>query len=96
MVRKAPAVDMKKLARIGAAARLKELQDDIAALKQAFPGLRVLSVDVIEAPDGTEVEVERVAREVADGRRRRKPLTAAQKKAVSDRMRKYWAVRKGQ
>jgi hypothetical protein len=72
MVRKAPAVDMKKLARIGAAARLKELQDEIAALKQAFPGLRVLSVDVIEAPDGTDVEVERVAREVADGRRRRR------------------------
>ena len=95
-MKKATGVDLKKLARIGAAARLAELQREIAALKRAFPGLKVLSVDVIEAPDGAEAVAERVARRVATKKGRKRPMTAAERAAVSDRMKKYWAERRKQ
>jgi hypothetical protein len=88
-------VDLKKLARVGAAARLAELQREIDALKRAFPGLRIQSVDVVEAPEPAAVEAARVARKVAR-RGRRKPMGAAERKAVSERMKKYWAERRKQ
>jgi cob(I)alamin adenosyltransferase len=93
MARTPAGVDLKKLARIGASARLAELEREIAALKRAFPGLKVLSVDVVEGPASVAAEAEQVARKVAR-RGRRKPMTAAERKAVSERMRKYWAERK--
>lgn len=93
-MKKASGVDLKKLARIGAAARLAELQREIVALKRAFPGLKVLSVDVVEAPAGAAAAAERVARRVAAKRGRKRPMTAAERAAVSDRMKKYWAERR--
>lgn len=95
MAKSEPRIDLKKLARIGAAARLAELEREIAALKRAFPGLRVLSVDVIEAPLAETAAAERMARKAASGRRR-KPMSSTERKAVSERMKKYWAERRKQ
>lgn len=95
MAKSEPGVDLKKLARVGAAARLAELEREIAALKRVFPGLRVVSADVIEAPVSEAAAAERLARRAA-ARRRRKPMTSTERKAVSDRMKKYWAERRKQ
>jgi hypothetical protein len=97
-------VDLKSLARIGAATRLAELEREIAALRRVFPGLRVLSVDVVEARD-PRASAEKVAKKGArkapkqaasknPRRGRQTPMTAAEKKAVSDRMKSYWAARR--
>ena len=71
---------MQQLARLGAKARLAELRIEEAAIRRAFPDL----VRGVRAP-GTAP---------AAPKRRRKGMSAAARKAVSVRMRKYWAGRK--
>jgi hypothetical protein len=75
--------DLKELARRGAEARVAELTAELAAIHRAFPGLRVRRGDGVAAPAAK-----------ARRRRRRKPMTSEQKKAVSVRMKKYWAARR--
>jgi hypothetical protein len=78
---------LRRLARLGAVARLEQLRQEEAAIRTEFPelfgrGRRTAAV---------------AAEKPARGRKRarnRKPMTAAQKKAVSERMRKYWAERR--
>lgn len=67
------------LARIGAEARRKELQDELNQLNSFLTGKRAARVAAAVA---------------APARRNRKPMTAAQRKAVSLRMKTYWANRK--
>ena len=81
------AKEVGRLARIGAAARLAELQAEISALRRAFPGLKA-------APVSAGVPDLSAAPKPARKARRRRAMTAAEKKAVSDRMKKYWADRK--
>lgn len=71
-------IDLKDLARRGASLRVAEIQQELAALNRAFPG-----VARPERSSGT-----------ATTGRGRKPMTAAQRKAVGERMRKYWAARR--
>ncbi len=79
-------IDMKALARAGAEARITELQAEIAELQRAFPGTG-------GARRGRKPASE-AAEPAAKKRRKRPAMTAAQKKAVSDRMRKYWSERR--
>jgi hypothetical protein len=79
-------LDVNKYARIGAEARAAELSAELAAIYRAFPGLRARGGRAAATDAGTAGETR--------ARRRRKPMTAAQKKAVSIRMRKYWAGRR--
>jgi hypothetical protein len=72
-------VDMKEYARRGAQARVEELTQELAAIYRAFPDLRRGGASAT-AGAGTV--------------RRRKPMSAAQKKEVSRRMKKYWADRR--
>jgi hypothetical protein len=70
--------DLKAYARQGAAARLAELNAELAAIYRVFPDLR----------GGVKAS--------ATGRkRRRRGMSAAQKAAVSKRMKAYWATRRG-
>jgi hypothetical protein len=71
--------DLKDLARRGAEARVAELTQELTAIYRAFPGLRRGGTTAASA-----------ARPV----RRRKPMSASQKKEVSRRMKKYWAERR--
>jgi hypothetical protein len=71
--------DLKGYARVGAEKRVSELNAELAEIYRAFPDLR--SGRSVKTASG-------------GGRRHRKPMTAAQKKAVSVRMRKYWAARR--
>ena len=73
--------DVNRYARLGAEARAAELGAELAEIYRAFPGLRAKSGGAAGAAGAVTV-------------RRRKPMTAAQKKAVSIRMKKYWASRR--
>jgi hypothetical protein len=80
-------IDMKDFARAGAQVRLAELTAEMTAIYRAFPGL-----------DGSKPREPRIVAE-GDGEqqaptRRRKRMSAAQKKAVGERMKKYWAARR--
>ena len=78
-----PTFDLKAYARRGAEARVAELTAELNEIYKAFPDLRRgLARSFVSTTD-------------AGGRRRkRKPMSAAQKAAVSKRMRKYWAARR--
>jgi hypothetical protein len=75
------ALNRKELERLGAQARLTELQGEIAAIRRAFPGLG-------RGPG------RQPAAESAPRRRRRSRMSAANRRAVSIRMKKYWAERR--
>jgi hypothetical protein len=80
--------DILTWARRGAEARWNELQTEAAALLKAFPDLTTISRTARRTIS---------ARGVADAlepKRKRSKMTAAQKKAVSARMKKYWAERR--
>jgi hypothetical protein len=74
-------VELHRLARLGAKSRLEELKQEEAAIRRAFPGL-VGGRGRQSAGTG------------AAPRRRRKGMSAAARKAVSERMKKYWAARR--
>ena len=73
---------LRRLARLGAMARLEQLRQEEAAIRSEFPELFGRGRRR-EARDG----------QAAAGRRRR-AMSAAARKAVSVRMRKYWAERR--
>ena len=72
--------ELYRLARFGAEARLRALEDERAQILRTFPGLRA---------GGTQV-----ATAAAAPVRRRRQMSAAERKSVSARMKKYWAERR--
>jgi hypothetical protein len=74
-----------RLARLGAQARLEELRREEAAIRQAFPDLF-----------GRRGPRRRSAQPGGEAPRRRRPshMSAAARRAVSERMKKYWAERR--
>jgi hypothetical protein len=87
----ATGVDMRDLARAGAEARLAALRAEEAALLAAFPGLRATSSRRPAPPASSKSPSPRRAR-----RGRRRAMSAAQRKAVGERMRAYWAARRAE
>ena len=84
--------DLKSYARRGAEVRLRELAEEAKHLFNVFPDLSA-SFDEDELP--LNFILRKGARKSAAGvRRRRRKMTAAQRKAVGERMRKYWASRR--
>jgi hypothetical protein len=77
-----------ELARHGAAARIKEIKAEIASIGKVFPHLRFGAAVSPAMPDPVE-EGNRSA-----GPRRRPRMSAAARKAVSVRMKKYWAAKR--
>ena len=77
-----------RFARLGAVARLAEIEQERQAILREFPDLRRARPDASEAaaPAATTTRGTRGARSA---------MSAAQRKAVSERMRKYWAARRG-
>ena len=77
---------LRRLARLGAIARLAQLREEEAAIRAEFPELfgraqRAVGKAEASAP-------------AAVPSRRRPRMSAAARKAVSERMRKYWAERR--
>ncbi len=75
--------ELHRLARVGAQARLEELAHERALILKAFPGLEAGLPLSFPADAGQR-----------PARARRRRMSAAQRKAVSLRMRKYWAARR--
>lgn len=88
-------IDMKALARAGAEARIRELREEIADIEQAFPELRGGSARRVAVKRGQQRPGE-AASEGPVRTRKRRGMSAAQRKAVGERMKKYWAERKKQ
>jgi hypothetical protein len=79
------AEQLRRLARLGAMARLEQIRAEEAAIRAEFPELFGRGSRREAAPGGDGAPA-------AKGRRRRRPaMSAAGRKAVSERMRKYWA-----
>jgi hypothetical protein len=70
--------------------RLEELRQEEAAIRAVFPDLfgrgRRRGMSAVASDEGTT--------QTAPRRRRRGGMSAAQRKAVSERMKKYWAARR--
>ena len=79
MARETNMAKLRQYAVVGARQRLEELRSEEAMLRQQFPEL-FRGGATKAAPAGKK--------------RGRRPLTAAEKKTISERMRKYWADRK--
>jgi hypothetical protein len=82
--------EIRRLAKIGAGVRLAELERERAALLRVFPGLRAVSAvssRTSSASDGAKAAGPAV-------RRRRRGMSAGARKAVSLRMKRYWAKRR--
>jgi hypothetical protein len=82
-----------ELAKRGAAVRLRELVDEAKNLVGLFPHLRD-SFDKDELPLRFIVARDSGAVTKHTGVRRRRRISAAARKAVSERMKKYWAARR--
>ena len=78
------AEQLRRLARLGAIARLEQLKLEEAAIRAEFPEL------FGRGRRGAGAE----STKTVGGRRRKKKMSPAARKAVSERMRKYWAERK--
>jgi hypothetical protein len=75
---------LRRLARLGAMARLEQLRQEEAAIRGEFPELFGRGRQAQAGDSG-----------VKRGRpRRRRAMSAAARRAVSVRMRKYWAERR--
>ena len=89
--------DLREYARRGAETRLSELNDEMDAITRAFPELR--RGQTLRGKNGVRSGARGTAAGVqgatsSSGGRRRWKMSAAQKKAVSERMRRYWAHRR--
>jgi len=76
----AQTVNVNQWAKLGATARLKEIQEELDSIYRAFPELKGQRSPATGAASG--------------GRQKRKRFSAAGKAAISEGMRKYWARRK--
>jgi hypothetical protein len=92
VAKKLTAAEMHRLARIGAAAKLAQLEREIAALKRAFPGLKPQASPAPAPP--AEGGAQPAIGPSAPHRSRRTPMSAAERKAVSERMKRYWDARR--
>lgn len=85
-------IDMRKFAVAGATARLQDLMTEARGIVAAFPELaRELGIVAAGAARGAARGAVAGARKAS---RSRKPMTTAQRRAVSVRMKKYWASRR--
>ena len=78
---------MQRLTRRGAQAVLEDLEREAAAIRRAFPGLS-------GGRPRTSQSAAAAAGASAAPARRRPAMSAAARKAVSERMKKYWANRR--
>jgi hypothetical protein len=76
--------ELKRLARLGAAARLEQLEAERQAILRAFPGL---TAGAPPPPAAGAAAPKKKAR-------KRRRMTAEEKEAASERMKQYWATKK--
>ncbi len=80
-----------ELAKRGATARFEELQAEIHALAKHFPHLRKGGK---KTPFAGGAQFAGEASPITPPKRKRRKMSAAQKKAIGARMKKYWAAKR--
>jgi hypothetical protein len=89
--------ELRRYAILGAEARLLAIAEEAAAIYRVFPELREQNGHGIMTGDRTPGQPQpNPAGEGQPDTRRRSPMSAAQRKAVGERMKKYWAARRGE
>jgi hypothetical protein len=78
--------ELKRLALIGAQGRIEALRAEIASIVELFPELKNVA--------GLSGRGGRGVKKAAGAKGRNWNMSAAQRKAVSARMKKYWAARR--
>lgn len=86
--------ELKRLARLGAEARLEELQQEAAAIRAAFPDLFGAARGARRGRKSRATAAPGAPAKAGRKTRRRSKMSAAARKAVSERMRKYWAAQR--
>ena len=81
------AIDLNLYARMGAQARVNQIETELEEIRRAFPSIG-------GARRGRPAASVSAVVEEARPRRTRRPMNAAQKKAVGIRMKAYWAARR--
>jgi hypothetical protein len=81
-------IDMHRLARLGAIARLQELEDEAAAIRRAFPGLK-------KAEAATDSPAPTPSARPTKRKKRTRNVSPEVRQAAAERMRAYWAKKKG-
>lgn len=84
------AEQLRRLTRLGAMSRLEQIRAEEAAIRAEFPELFGRGTRREAGPADAAAPAAPKARR----RRRRPAMTPAQRKAVSERMRKYWSERR--
>jgi hypothetical protein len=79
-------IDIRSFAEAGARTRLQELRDETDRILRAFPDLA--TKDAVRRPGRPSGQAE------AAPASRRRVMSAAERKSVSERMRRYWAARR--
>jgi hypothetical protein len=94
MAKRTNELDLRTYAVLGAESRLLQIANEAAAIYRQFPELRQRGKGDLTSP-GTDAD-EASGRAGATQRRGgRPPLSAAERQAASERMKKYWAARRG-
>ena len=83
-----------EMARKGAEHRLDELKAEIASLIKTFPHLAVRQGRRLARGSAGLAGAAKETLKMAAGRRKRSRMSAAARKAVSARMKKYWAAKR--
>ena len=78
---------LRRLTRLGAVARLEQIRAEEAAIRAEFP-------ELFGRGRREETATSTGSNRPAGARRRRRKMSAQARKAVSERMRKYWAERR--
>lgn len=86
--------ELRRLAGLGAQRRLEELRQEEAAIRAAFPELRDVGAGVGRRRGRPPGSASAASSTDGQARRQRRKMTRAQKRAVSERMKKYWAERR--
>ena len=81
--------ELLRLARSGAVARLKELNAELDSIYAVFPDLRQRGARAVSASAKAPA-----AKAAARGGQANRAWSAAARKAVSERMKRYWAARR--
>lgn len=80
---------LRALARLGALARLKELEDEAAAIRRAFPGLKNPNA-------ATDSAAPTASAKPAKRKKRTRNVSPEVRRAAAERMKAYWAKKRAE
>lgn len=86
--------DLRRFARLGAMRRLEDIRREEAAIRSAFPELFEGAAPRRAAAPAAPARAAKGAKKAAKAGRKRSNMSPAMRKAVSERMKKYWAGRR--